>query len=229
MEYVSDHVPASAGMILALGNTCYGDDAEAFIDAMNPSRIERRALEFLLDELDESIVVESATPNKVLMMYWDVYGVDILESIVGDRDLAEKVFERGQWKKDTPAKVLKTAKSKAKKDEIESALPKYRDLPPLAAFADRIVRVYKTKGKKSALMQANKETSGLDTKIKSVRYAFLLTFNSAIGKEWQFTKEQMDFGVFLKDYAEKLLEVEGDDYHDSLQELLKASGSMQRI
>jgi hypothetical protein len=229
MEYVSDNVPSSAGMMLALGNKCYGDDTEAFIDALNPSRIERQALEYLLDDLNESIIVENATPNKILMMYWHIYGEDILESIVGDRDVAEKVFEKGQWKKDTPAKVLKTARSKAKKDQIESALPKYRDLPPVAAFADRIVRAYKAKGKKSALMEINKAQSSPDTKIKSVRYAFLLAFGAATGKEWQFTKEENDFGVFLSDYAQKLMEVEGDDYHDSLQELLKASGSTQKI
>ncbi len=229
MEHVSENVPASAGMILALGNKCYGDDTEAFLNALNPSKIERQALEYLLEDLDESIVVESATPNKILMMYWDIYGVDILESIVGDPDIAENVFEKGQWKKDTPAKVLKTAMSKAKKDQIESALPKYRDLPPVAAFADRIVRAYKAKGKKSALMEINKAQSSPDTKIKSVRYAFLLAFSAATGKEWQFSKEETDFGVFLKDYSEKLMEAEGDDYHDSLQELLKASGSTQKI
>jgi hypothetical protein len=229
MDYVRDHVPASAGLVLALGNKCYGDDAEAFIRALNPSRFERRALEFLLEDLNEGVVMENATPNKVLMLYWDVYGVDILESIVGDRELAEKVFDRGQAKGDTPAKVLKVATSKAKKEEIESALPKYRGLPTLAAYSDKIARAFKAKGKQKAIKEANKETSSQDTKIKSVRYAFLLALDSATGKQWQFTKEQMDFGSFLKDYAAKLMESEGDDYHDSLQELLKASGSTQKI
>jgi len=228
MDYVRTHVPSSAGMILALGRTCYGDDTEAFINALNPSKVERRALELLLEDMEESIVVETATPNKVLMMFWDDYGLDIVESIIGDEEIARKIFERGQWKKETPAKVLKTAMSKAKKEQIESALPRYKGLPPLAAFADRIARAYKTKGKQSAIMEASKDTSE-DTKIRSVRYAFLLALDSATGKEWQFTKEQLDFGQFLKDYAGKLIGSEGDEYHDSLQELLRASGSTQQI
>ncbi|MCK4444832.1 MAG: hypothetical protein KAW09_09825, partial [Thermoplasmata archaeon] len=228
MDYVRHNVPSSAGMILAIGSKCYGDDTEAFINALNPSKSERRALELLLEDLDESILVETATPNKVLMLYWDVYGEDILESIVGDEEIARKVFERGQWKKETPSKVLKSAMSKAKKDEIESALPRYRGLPPVAAFADRVARAYKARGKQSAIKETNKEPSQ-DTKVKSVRYAFLLVLDSATGKEWQFTKEQLDFGVFLKDYAEKLIVSEGDNYHESLQELLKASGSTQKI
>lgn len=228
MEYVRNNVPASAGMVLALGSKCYGDDTEAFINALNPSKVERKALELLLEDLDENILVESATPNKVLMMFWDDYGQDIIESIIGDEEIAKKVFERGQWNKETPAKVLKTAMSKAKKELIESALPKYRGLPAVAAFADRIARAYKAKGKQSALMETNKE-SRQDTKIKSVKYAFLLALDSATGKEWQFNKEQLDFGAFLKDYAMKLMESEGDDYHDSLQELLRASGSTQQI
>ncbi len=228
MEYVRNNVPRSAGMILAIGHKCYGDDAKAFINALNPSKVERRALELLLEDLDESILVESVTPNKVLMMFWDDHGLDIVESIIGDEEIARKIFERGQWKKETPAEVLKTAMSKAKKEKIESTLPRYRGLPPLAAFADRIARAYKTKGKQSAIMEVSKGTSQ-DTKIESVRYAFLLALDSATGKEWQFTKEQLDFGQFLKDYADTLMASEGDDYHNSLQELLKASGSTQKI
>ncbi len=228
MDYVRHNIPPSEGMILAIGSKCYGDDTEAFINALNPSKSERRALELLLEDLDESILVETATPNKVLMLYWDVYGQDILESIVGDDKIARKVFERGQWKKETPSEVLKTAMSKAKKDEIEAALPRFRGLPPVAAFADRVARAYMTRGKQSAIKETNKEPSQ-DTKVKSVRYAFLLALDAATGKEWQFTKEQLDFGVFLKDYAEKLIVSEGENYHESLQELLKASGSTQKI
>lgn len=228
MDFVRNNVPSSAGRVLALGSKCYGDDAEAFIDALNPSKTERKALEILLEDMDGNILVESATPNKVLMMFWDDYGQDIVESIIGDEEMASKIFERGQWNKETPAQVLKIAMSKAKKEQIESALPKYRDLPAVAAFADRVARAYKAKGKQSALMETNRE-SRQDTKIKSVKYAFLLALDSATGKEWQFNKEQLDFGVFLKDYAKKLMESEGDEYHDSLQELLRASGSTQKI
>jgi hypothetical protein len=222
------HIPPSEERILALGNRCYGSDAEAFIDALNPSKVERKALELLLDEMDDSIVVESATPNKILMMYWDEHGVDVLESIVKNRSLAQSVFDKGERKDETPAKMLKAALSKAKIRAIESALPDYRRLPPLAAFADRISRAYKTEGKKRAIKETIKETSR-DTKMKSVKYAFLLALDSASGKEWQFTKEQLDFGRSLKDYAQKVMEAEGEDYHESLQDLLKASGSTQKI
>jgi hypothetical protein len=228
MEFVRNNVPSSAGRVLALGSKCYGDDAEAFIDALNPSKTERKALEILLDDMDGNILVETATPNKVLMMFWDNYGQDIVEEIIGDEEIARKVFEKGQWNKETPAQVLKTAMSKAKKEMIESTLPKYRGLPAVAAFADRVARAYKAKGKQSALMETNRESSQ-DTKVKSVKYAFLLALDSAIGKEWQFNKEQLDFGTFLKDYAKKLMESEGNDYHDSLQELLRVSGSTQKI
>lgn len=228
MDSIRTHPPPSAERILALGNKCFGPDTTAFIDALNPSKIERKALKLLLDEMDDSMVLESATPNKILMSYWDLYGVDVLESIVGDRSLAQKVFDRGARKKDTPAKVLKVALSKAKREAIESNLPKYKRLPPLAAFADRVSRAYKTEGKASAIREVEKEASP-DTKIRSVKYAFLHALGSAEGKDWQFTKEQLDFGRFLKDYAQKLMESEGDEYHESLQSLLRASGSTQEI
>ncbi|MFQ5884440.1 MAG: hypothetical protein ACE5IO_05000 [Thermoplasmata archaeon] len=228
MDSIRTHIPHSAERVLALGNRCYGSDTEAFIDALSPSKIERKALELLLEEMDDSLVVESATPNKILMTYWDLYGVDVLDSIVGDRDLAQKVFDRGLRKKDTPAKVLKVALSKAKKEAIESSLPKYKRLPPIAAFADRVSRAFKTEGKASAIREVEKESSQ-DTKIRSVKYAFMQALGSAEGKDWQFTKEQLDFGRFLKDHAQKLMESEGDDYHDSLQDLLRASGSTQEI
>lgn len=228
MDSIRTNIPRSAERILALGNRCFGSDTDAFMDALNPSKIERKALELLLEEMDDSLVVESATPNKILMTYWDLYGVDVLESIIEDRDLAQEVFDRGSRKKDTPAKVLKVALSKAKKEAIESSLPTYKRLPPIAAFADRVSRAFKTDGKASAIREVEKEASQ-DTKIRSVKYAFLQALGAAEGKDWQFTKEQLDFGRFLKDYAVKLMESEGDGYHDSLQDLLRASGSTQEI
>lgn len=227
IEHLQRNVPFEE-RILALGNRCYGKDTASFIDALNPSKVERKALEIVLEKVGGSIVTESATPNKVLMKYWEEYGVDVLESIVGDRSLARSVFDKGNRKRETPAKMLQAAISKAKRKAIESALPEYSGLPPLAAFADRVSRAYKTDGKESAIKEATKETSK-DTKIRSVKYAFLLALDSATGREWQFTKEQLDFGRFLRRYAEKLMKSEGEEYHSSLEQLLRASGSTQEI
>ena len=105
--------------------------------------------------------------------------------------------------------------------------PKYKSLPPLAKFADNVVRTYKTFGEKEALAEIKKRPD--DPKVKSISYAFLLVFGKAKDKKWQYSQVEIEYGDFLKDHAKKLLDSEPKKYHKALKELLSASGSSENI
>ena len=64
-----------------------------------------------------------------------------------------------------------------------------------------------------------------ETKLKSVSCGLLLDLDALKGKEWQFTKEELDYGRYLADFTKALLGSEPDEYKDALQNLLTASGS----
>ncbi|UCE72960.1 MAG: hypothetical protein JSV56_07945 [Methanomassiliicoccales archaeon] len=214
--------------VYIMDNNCYGKNLNAFLDALNPTEEEREGLKVILKKIKKPVVVSKATPNKVLVMFWDEYGTEAIKAIVGDEETAKKLFESADTSKTSPSQILKEASILTKERDIISALPEYRTLPPIAKFADNIARIYMTQGKIDAL-RAIERYKGGDTRIKSVAYSFLLALEQGASKKWQYTKTEIDFAQFLKKPALKLLKSKPDEYHDNLQGLLSATGSTKKI
>jgi hypothetical protein len=213
--------------IYVLDSNCYGEDIDALISELKPTDEERKGLEVVLEKVDSPVVVSKATPNKVLSMFWDEYGIDAIKAIVGDEATAERLFKTAD-SSTTPSQVLREATILTNERDIISALPKYRSLPPIAKFADNIARIYLTQGKDDVL-RAIEHYKGGDTRIKSVAYAFLLALDQGASKKWQYTRTEIDFANFLKEPALKLLNSTPKVYHNNLQRLLSATGSTKKI
>ena len=64
---------------------------------------------------------------------------------------------------------------------------------------------------------------------KSIAYAFLLALGKGTEVKWKYSKEEIDYGEFLKDYARNLLDIKPEEYSIVLQELLTACGSSEII
>jgi hypothetical protein len=47
--------------------------------------------------------------------------------------------------------------------------------------------------------------------------------------KWKYSKEEVEYGEFLKDHARKLLDVQPEKYSAVLQELLTVCGSSEVI
>lgn len=214
--------------VYVIDENCYGNDITAFINALNPTEEEREGLKVILERVETPVVVSKATPNKVLNMFWEEHGKDVIKAVMKDEKTAKKLFDKADTSKSSPSQVLREASILTKERDIISALPQYRGLPPIAKFADDIARTYMTSGKEDAL-RAIEHYRGGDTRIKSVAYAFLLALKQGASKKWQYTKTEIDFAQFLKEPALKLLDSKPKDYHDKLQSLLSATGSTKRL
>ena len=180
-------------------------------------------MELILEQVEEPVVLNNVTPNKVLERFWKDYGLDAISSIIDDKDMSKKFFSLD----DTPSDILELVFNYKERQQILSQLPKYKSLPPLAKFVDNIVRTYKTFGEKEALAEIKKRPD--NPKGKSIAYAFLLVFGKGKDKKWQYSQIEIEYGDFLKEHAKKLLNSEPKNYHKSLQELLTNSGSSENI
>lgn len=224
-EYLADaqsHLMHIGRKLYVAGSDCYGTDMEKFISALNPTDDEKMALGTVLKMMDSPLLVDSPTPSKVLSICWKEYGQSAIESVVKDKKLAEEMYNKySDWQ---PSRILREAQVRMKEKEILSSLPEYAELPPVAEFADRLARTYRTAGLKDCL-QILEKTEKKDIKTKSVAYAFLLALNLHEGKGWQYSKEEKEFAEFLKDYAKALLDADAKNYHAALQNLLAASGA----
>jgi hypothetical protein len=218
-----EHVKNEEEKILVLDGVSYGADVARFVEALHPTAHEKEALEFFLTKNQESLIVAKTTPSKILERYWKDYGSEFLLSILGDKALADSLVNLDE----TASNIVTLAFEYQQRSAILSKLPVYHQLPPLAAFADTVARTYMTFGEQKALAEIKKHP---DTpKAKSIAYAFLLVFGKAVETKWKYSKEEIEYGEFLKDHAKKLLDVAPAEYSTALQELLTASGSSESL
>lgn len=218
-----ESVKQSEEKILVLNGISYGSDVQGFVDGLKPNKYERQALEFILGKIEEPLIVSEASPNRILERYWNDHGKAFIETIVDDKKMADSFFHLD----DTPSNISTMVFEYKERQSILSQLPQFDSLPPLAKFADNIARTYKTFGKKKALIELKKRPD--NPKGRSLTYAFLLAFNKGEDSKWKYSKEEIEYGEFLKEYAKNLLEASPKNYTKKLKDLLTASGTGETI
>jgi hypothetical protein len=228
LEAIDQRLRDHRGAHFILEDRTYCEDASAFVAALSPSDEERLALEAVLPRLDHPLILDRATPAKVLGELWEDHGEEMLGAVVGgDEELMERYLDHPDLDS-SPSLVLRRALVDHRKRTIISRLPDYGKLPMVARFADRVARAYRTGGTDEAAKVVEKER-GSDKRIKPVAYSFLLALGKETSKMWQYDKTEIDFASFLQDKTKDLLEAEPEDYHGALQALLSATGSTERI
>ena len=223
MKHREESIKEAGERILILDGVSYGTDTDQFIKALKPNKFEEEGLKLVLDQVEEPVVLNNATPNKVLEKFWEDHGLNTINSIIEDGGMAEKFFSLD----DQPSEVLELVFNYKERQKILSQLPRYKSLPPLAKFVDNAARTYKTFGEKKTLLEIKKEPD--NPKGKSIAYAFLLVFGKGKDKKWKYSPVEIEYGEFLKDYVKKLLDSKPNKYHAALQELLTVSGSSENI
>jgi len=218
-----DKIKQSEEKIFVLNGKSFGSDVEKFVDALEPNKHEKMALDFILKKINEPLIVNDANANKILEMFWNNHGLEYISSIIDDKNMANSMFHLD----DTPSNILSLVSDYKKRQRILAELPQYDSLPPLAKFADNVTRTYKTFGQKKAISEIKKKPD--NPKGRSLAYAFLLSFNKGKDTKWQYSKQEVEYGEFLKQYAKKLLESSPKNYNERLQELLTVSGSNEKI
>ncbi len=209
--------------VLVLDGVSYGTDINGFVEKLSPKDYERPALEFFLERIDEPLIISDASPNKILDKYWRDYGEDYISNTIDDSDMASSFHKLD----DTPTNILKTVFEYKDRQDILSKLPKFSKLPPLASFADNVTRTYKVFGKKKAIVEIKKRPD--NSKSRSMAFAFLLALDKASETKWKYSKDEIEFGEFLKEYASNLLESDPKNYTKRLQDFLTAIGSNEKI
>jgi len=223
--FVKESTKSSGKPVFLLGNRCYEDDANAFINALNPTEIEVIALKHVLKNASGPIIMETATPNAVLTLYWEKLGASAINSVIGDKELARKIFHETKDSGKVPSQILRDAMIQSKSKTALAALPDLF-LSKVGKYLDDVARTYRALGKEETLKRI---AIVQETKMKSINCGFLTALDSLKGKEWQFTKEELDYGKYLADFAQALLDSPAEGYADSLQNFLTASGSEETV
>lgn len=211
-----------SGFVLAQGE-CLGSDVEALITLLGPEDEVARAMRKALSGAKRDVVLDSFTASKLLQPFMDSRGEKILEAACGDREVARQVLREARHH-EAPATLIQKAVKLARHEAIESELPSFDDLGGTAAFADRVARAYRRGGNDAALREVEAgRTQG--PAAASAAWALLAALGQERGREWQFSKVEMERGDQGKESARRLLDCRGEDYAEALKAALMAVGS----
>ena len=199
------------------------DNVEEFIDSLKPNRYEKIGLEFMLSKTNESMIVENESPNRILERYWEDYGKELIYSIVEDNELTNELLSMDE----RPSKIIEIAVRISERKRKLSQYPQYKNLPTTAKFVDDLAKNYLLFGGKKVLSLLSKPPK--ETKKRSIAYAFLLALGKGEERKWQYSKIEIEYGDFLKEYVEKLINSDPENYDKALRELLQACGSNEKI
>ncbi|MCD6542503.1 MAG: hypothetical protein J7K38_04170, partial [Thermoplasmata archaeon] len=194
-------------------------DADSFLEHVGGDEIEKKGLRILFSLLNEPVFLDDASPNAILKIYWKRFGEKILVELSGDEKLSAAVFNPGE----PPIKQLREIAEIMEKSDRISRYPAVENVSPIARFVDDIVKEYILHGRDRILTKLSKVPQ--NTRERSIAYAFLLALGKGEERKWQYRKEEIEFGEFLKEYARKLLEAKPEDYLKRLKELLAAAGA----
>ncbi len=209
--------------VFITGADCYGHDKNLFLANVKGSESEMMALNHLLDVKTVSVVSSSNQAGKIITDIWEQNKQTILEG-VASKGVIEDLLKRTDL---TPPQMVQEARKLEQNVNISSALPKYSKLGEIGAYADLLARTFKTEGR-DAMVRATEKGRQKDHRIKSISFAFLNSAGDS-SKNWQFNKEESDYGVYLAQFAQGMLESTGAEYDEALRNLLAASGASEPI
>ena len=225
LEEKLDHIRDSGTSVYIVGDQCFGMDKDPFLDRIRGSEVEKEAISDLISDRDIPVVSESDLAGRIIASLWDDHGEEMLSSVANENDIE---VARKTVKDDSPSSLLKEAHRIHMNREVHSSLPSYESLGEVGDLSDTLARTYKTEGKEATLRAIEKVRSR-GHRMRAVDYAFISALGEAESKGWQFTSEEKDFGGYLSQFATRLLEAEGEEYHDSLKVLVDASGAVEEM
>jgi hypothetical protein len=205
------------------GGVCYGSRLPAFLDALHPTPVERRALEAVLGPFTGYFEVDEPAASRALERLWAQHAEEIVGAITDDRAEARRALQEARDAPGRIAEILKRAQKRGEEREVLEALPRYERLTPEAAWVDRVARTYRVQ-REAGAERAILQTLPREGKERGLAYAFLAAFGRASAHGWQFTSTEQEFGLSLVGPIRSLLDAPAAGYHEALDALLRAAG-----
>jgi len=208
-----------------IGSRNYGSDADAFVNDLKGTEIEKDALNAFLSKNNVSVITKADKASEALSNIWEAHYHDIVSSYTSE-DIAEKM---GDVSRMNPSQILSNANYQFISIDILSRLP---DLGPktgpVTKAADRFAKAVKVGGE--ALLKREIEAAGVkDYKSRSIARAFIMAVSSNTSAGWKFSAEEEDFAKYLMPFVRSLMDAEGESYRGSMNTLLTASGSGESV
>ena len=214
------------GFVLA-GGECLGADPKLVIDLIEPEPEVRRGLEAALEGSKRTVVLEAFSASKLLAKFMEERGEAILTAACGDAKVARRVLKEAK-PTEAPVTLIQRAIRLARDRAVAIELPSFGGLSRDAAFADTVARAHRRGGTEGALKEID-AGRGESPSTASLAWAFLVALDKSAGREWQFSKVEMERGANAGEQARELLRCGGEKYAGAFKALLESVGIHEEL
>jgi hypothetical protein len=203
-EFVEENrqrLQGSREPLYVAAGVCYGSDRAKFLDALDPSGDERRALDQILPEVGGYFEVDEAAASRALEKLWPSHADAIVRAIVPDANRAQRLVKEAKANPGRVSDLLRRAARETREREVLESLPQYEALSNEAAFVDSVARTYRTHGSAEAAKRLL-QLLPREGKERGIGFGVLLALGQAAPHRWQFTDTEQQFGETLAPAAE---------------------------
>jgi hypothetical protein len=195
---------------------------DQLVDELDATGTEAELLDAALAGLERPVVPEEDTAIELLEAVWATQGDRALEEVLGEegRELFDPDADAGDLER-----LMEVVDDRLDAQRVEAKLPTYEDLPTVAALADRVARAY-VRGGRSRAKQELRSTPEPGAEAVALALVRALDLPRA---SWTVSPRTEDMAEHLVPTAEELIGAEGEDYHEALQALVRATGSTTEL
>jgi hypothetical protein len=215
----------SGGDLYISGDECFGHNKEAFLARLKGSEAELIALSGVVRSKPMPIISVNDQAGRIIADLWPQMKEELLAQVAGPDIVKSLLASPGNL---TPPQLVSEARRQQLSRSVISRLPDYALRGPIGTIADDLARTFKTEGK-AAMVRHLDRNRPRETRSKAVAYGFLVAVGEADSHNWQYTKEEIDFGRYLGEFVQTLLASEGNDYDQALLNLLTACGASESL
>jgi len=208
---------------LVAGGVCYGGDLSAFLDALHPTPVERKALEKVLGRMSGYFELDEPAASRALERLWADNAEEIVGTIVADPEEARRWVEEARASPGRVSEIIKRAHRASSDRELLETLPRYSRLVREAEWVDRVARQFRTHGEAGA-ERTIVQSLPRDGKERGIAFGFLLALGRGTSHAWQFSPTEKEFGHALEVRAKAVLDAPAPEYHVALDRLLHDAG-----
>jgi hypothetical protein len=219
------HLQRSGGELYISGDECFGRNKEAFLARLKGNEAELIALSAVVRSKPMPIISVNDQAGRIIADLWPQLKEELMAQVASPDIVKSVLANPGNM---TPPQLVFEARRQQLAHTVISRLPDYAIKGAIGTMADELARSFKTEGK-TAMVRMLDRNRPRETRSKAVAYGFLVAVGEADSHNWQYTKEEIDFGRYLGEFAQALLAAEGNDYDQALHNLLTASGASEEL
>ncbi len=206
-----------------VGTKNYGSDLDAFIADLSGNEKILELLKVFLQDNPRTIIIKNAKDTDVLSAIWEEDWKDLIAYYTDDAT-SEKM---GDQSKTPILQALESAHTIYISASVVDTLPVFNKPGPMTMLADTLAKAAKVGGE--PMLTKTVQNAGFkNNKSRSLAAAFLLALG-ATEVPIKLSKEEREFADYLTPFAKAVIAANGDKYRETMNTLLTASGSGEKV